>query len=416
MKKQGYIVVLVLTFVIEAVFCIGLLGKIEKSSQDTVAVNECLKSVEENFGNESLYIKSVDYVLIDDSGDVIYRTREGLSESINDAIRNSETILDITDGDEAIAKMIIHDDSYITIASYKTSLIRAILIISLVQIIIMVIFYLDIRKKILDPFANMEKFAARVAGGDLDVPLDIDRQRAFGSFSEAFDLMRTEIRSARASEKKANDDKKEMVAKLSHDIKTPVASIKSTSEIGYELASDPKIKEYFNLINVKSDQITVLVDNLFTSSVNDVTEIPVSPSKYDSNILYDLIRNSDHLKRVSSYEIPHCNIYADRLRLQQVLDNVFMNSYKYADTDIEVSATVDGDHLRVKIRDHGHGVKDEELPLLKNKYQRGENASSKDGAGLGLYLADYFMQNMEGMLLIDNEDDGLAVTLCIRTI
>ena len=416
MKRQGYIVALVLTFVIEVVLCFCFLGKIDQTAQDPVVVNECLKSVEVNYGEPSEYKTNIDYVVIDNDGTVVFKTREGLSESINDAVKNSDTILDITSDDQVIAKMIVHDDSFTAIKRYKDNILWIVLIISFVQLIIGIVFYLDIKKKILDPFRKMQDFAGRIACGDLDVPLAVDKQHVFGDFTEAFDLMRSELKSARAAEKKANDDKKEMVAKLSHDIKTPVASIKSTSEIGYELSQESKLKEYFNLINIKADQITVLVGNLFESSVNDITEITVSPSDFDSNILNDMIRNSDHLKRATDFKIPSCRIFADKLRLQQAFDNIFMNSYKYADTDIEVTAWTDDEYLRIKVRDKGPGVKADELPLMKNKYSRGENASDKDGAGLGLYLANYFMENMNGRLLLENADPGLAVIFCIRTI
>jgi len=416
MKQKRYIFVLIIAFVLEAVLCLYFLGKMEEVKNDPVMINECLKSVEVNYGNPSEYVTGIDYVVVDNDGNIVFKTRDGLSESINDAVRSGETILDITSGDQTIGKMLIHDDTMSCVREYRNRIAITVVMMSLVQITVLIVFYLSIKRKILDPFDNMKAFAARVACGDLDFPLTIDRKHVFGSFTEAFDLMRSEIRSARISEKKANDDKKEMVAKLSHDIKTPIASIKSTSEIGYELASESRIKEYFNLINVKSDQITVLVDNLFNSSVNDITEIPVEPDKYDSSILYDLIRNSDHLGKAGDFTVPSCNIYADKIRLQQALDNLFMNSYKYADTPIDVSVIRDTDYLKVKIKDHGQGVSDEELPLLKNKYERGANASDKDGAGLGLYLTNYFMEHMEGKLILENEDDGFAAILCIRTI
>ena len=282
--------------------------------------------------------------------------------------------------------------------------------------VIIIVYYRHIKKTVTDPFLKMNDFAVRVAGGDLDLPLDVDRNHVFGEFTEAFDLMRSELKKARASEKKANDDKKELVAKLSHDIKTPVASIKSASEIGYELSKDDKTKEYFNQINVKADQITVLVENLFTASVAEETEISVSPSDYDSSILDGIIRTSDHLKKAGDFMVPQCRIYVDRLRIAQVFDNIFMNSYKYADTPIEVSTELTDMYLKVRIADRGPGVKDEEIGLLKEKYKRGEGSTGKDGAGLGLYISDGFMNAMEGRLILQNLHPGFAVTVYIRIV
>ncbi len=109
-------------------------------------------------------------------------------------------------------------------------------------------------------------------------------------------------------------------------------------------------------------------------------------------------------------------IFVDKLRIQQVFDNLFMNSYKYADTDIEVSCELVDDYLKVSIRDKGPGVAENELPLLREKYKRGSNCEGKDGAGLGLYLTDYFIRQMDGKLDIINAHPGLNVSVFIRTI
>lgn len=415
MKSTRYIVALVITFILEAVLCFYFLGKMDIGDNDPVKINECLKSVETNYGDESSYITSVDYSVLDADGNVVFTTRSGLSESVNDAVKNSDPVLDI-ELDGKPGKMIVHNDTQEKMASCKKDISVTIISLTAVQLIVVLSYFVYLRNNISVPFIRMNEFASRVAEGDLDVPLYMDKKHVFGSFTEAFDIMRTELKKARNAEKKANDDKKEMVAKLSHDIKTPIASIKSTSEIGYELASDEKIKDYFNLINVKSDQITLLVDNLFNSSVNDVTEIPVEPSNYDSSILNDMIRNADHLRKAGEFNIPSCTVYADKVRLQQSLDNIFMNSYKYADTPIIVDAVIDKEYLKITISDEGPGVTEEELPLLKNKYERGSNAADKDGAGLGLYLTNYFMEHMEGKLILDNKDKGFAASLWLRTI
>jgi signal transduction histidine kinase len=228
--------------------------------------------------------------------------------------------------------------------------------------------------------------------------------------------MRTEIKKSRAAEKAANDAKKEMVAKLSHDIKTPVASIKSASEFGYELAKDEKVKERFNLINFKADELTVLVDNLFQSSVHDATEIAVNPRENDSSSVRAAILHADYLKRAGSFTIPECKVFTDKLRLQQAFDNVFINSYKYADTKIQVDAKLEGEYLKVAVRDFGPGVTEEEVAVLKEKYKRGKNSEGKEGAGIGLYLTSYFMKEMDGEILITNEDPGLQVLFLIRTV
>ena len=63
---------------------------------------------------------------------------------------------------------------------------------------------------------------------------------------------------------------------------------------------------------------------------------------------------------------------------------------------------------------HCRGVEEDELPLVTEKYMRGKNASDKDGAGLGLYISDYFMKEMDGELKIENGEKGLKVTVKVK--
>lgn len=414
MKKSPFIIVLILIFIAEALMCYFMVTRIKDIKTDPVKVNECMYSISMNYGDTSKYNTQLDYVVIDNDENLIYKTRDGLSETINEAIKTRGLILDLTVDGEVVGKVIFDYSMDQQLEEVKKNIIVVFVSVGVLQVIIVVAWYIYIEMKVVKPFKKLNSFATRVAEGNLDLPLTMDKGHVFGEFTEAFDLMRTELKKARAAEKKASDDKKEMVAKLSHDIKTPVASIKSTSEIGFEVTKEERTKEMFNVINVKTDQIKSLVDNLFNSSVQDVTEIAVNPGNYESADIPSLIKNSDYMNRAGSFVIPECTVYMDKLRLQQVFDNIFMNSYKYADTDITVNAEMSDEYLIIRIADEGPGVKDEEVPLLKEKYKRGCNSGDKDGAGLGLYLTNYFMEKMDGKLNLRNLEKGFEVAVYLR--
>ncbi|MCR4840236.1 MAG: hypothetical protein K5848_01705 [Lachnospiraceae bacterium] len=418
--KRSFVILIVLSFVAELAISLTLIGKMEDVKQDTVTINECVHSVADNYGNLSAYSTKLEYVLLTPDGSVEYQNGEGLSKSLNEAVKNGDTIVDLVIGGETYGKLIFKNQTKEIIKEYRKELTVTIIIISAVQLLIVISYFIYLRLTIIRPFEKLDAFAVRVAGGNLDTPLELDRKHIFGSFTEAFDLMRSELKKARAAEKRAMDEKKEMVAKLSHDIKTPVASIKSTSELGYELAGDERSREKFNLINAKSDQITALVTNLFNSSINDITEIEVNPSEQPSSIIAELVENADYRRRAGAFAVPACRIFADRMRLLQTFDNLFMNSYKYADTDISVTVSRerfdDTEYLVVCIADAGPGVTDEELPLLKEKYMRGGNKTDKDGAGLGLYLANYYIEKMNGRLVLENLEPGFAAKVYLRII
>ena len=416
MKKSPFIIILFLIFIAEALMCYFMVTRIKDLKTDPVKVNECMYSISLNYGDSSKYTNQLDYVIIDNDEKLVYKTRDGLSETINDAIKSRGLILDLVVDGEAAGKVIFDYSMDQQLEEVKRNIVILFVAVGVLQVVIVVAWYVYIDMKVIKPFKKLNSFATRVAEGNLDLPLTMDKGHVFGEFTESFDLMRTELKKARAAEKKASDDKKEMVAKLSHDIKTPVASIKSTSEIGFEVTKAERTKEMFNVINVKTDQIKSLVDNLFNSSVQDVTEIAVNPGAYESDYVTTLIKNSDYMNRAGGFTMPDCTVYMDKLRMQQVFDNIFMNSYKYADTAMKVSSELKDEYLVIRISDEGPGVKPEELPLLKEKYKRGSNSENKDGAGLGLYLANYFMEKMDGKLELKNLEKGLEAVVYLRCV
>lgn len=271
-----------------------------------------------------------------------------------------------------------------------------------------------IERGIFIPFRKLQQFAHRIAAGSLDIPLEMDRHNLFGAFTEGFDLMRVELRRARENEYRANLSKKELVASLSHDIKTPVASIMSAMDIMMVTATCEKEKQRIASINVKLEQINALVTNMFHATLEELHALQVAPKEMQSTELVDFIRNADYENRTIPFSIPDCIILADSLRLQQVLDNIIVNSYKYANTDILVDARIEGGYLIIAVQDFGAGVPEEEIPLIINKFYRGKNAENSNGYGLGLYISNYFMGEMKGKLLCKNRDEGFTVTLMLR--
>ena len=131
----------------------------------------------------------------------------------------------------------------------------------------------------------------------------------------------------------------------------------------------------------------------------------------NSSELFEMLESADYFDYSDIPEIPECLIVADKLRLQQVFDNLFANSYKYANTQIDVSLSLTDDRLGITTEDYGGGVPENELPVLKEKFKRGSNSETIDGAGLGLYISDYFMKEMQGELVLENGSHGLRTTV-----
>ena len=179
------------------------------------------------------------------------------------------------------------------------------------------------------------------------------------------------------------------------------------------VCSNEKEKANYTHIIGKADQINTLVTNLFTATLEELQQITVIPTNIDSKQVKILIENADYMHRAAVFDMPECLVFADSLRLQQVFDNIFANSYKYAKTEIIVTAQKADNYIVISIEDYGGGVPTEELPVLKEKFKRGSNAKNTEGAGLGLYISDYFMREMQGELNIENGEHGLKVTVTL---
>lgn len=416
MKKHLFLICALMVLAAEIIAVAVFATQPPSRGQDTVAVNEVVQTVTRDFNalDKHKNLTQLDYVVLDCGGNMLYRTREGLSESVNSAVAHRDTVLDITIDDSVVGRVVIFNDEAVALQAQRRTVITVISVAIALQCVICMGYGTYMHLTIVRPFRKLKGFAERVAGGNLDIPLEMDRQNLFGAFTESFDIMRSELKKARLAEAQAQQSKKELVAKLSHDIKTPVASIKAVSEVGLAVTKSGKDRANYVQIIGKADQINTLVTNLFTATLEELQQLTVTPENIESRRVKAMLGNADYLNRASVPDMPDCLIYADGLRLQQVFDNIFANAYKYAKTEIAVAVSQTENHILVEIEDFGGGVPAEELPALKEKFKRGSNAENIEGAGLGLYISDYFMKEMDGELSIENGEHGLKVTVALR--
>ncbi|OZV13970.1 hypothetical protein CIW83_00615 [Tissierella sp. P1] len=386
---------------------------------DTVVVNDITQSLAKQWDNlDKLDLPclkyGLDYVVLDNKGNFIGATREGLNENINSAVNNRDTIVDILLDTKVLGKLIIYNNTNELWKQHRDNLLMTSLLIVTSTTLFWLAYGMYIDRTIFRPFRKLQAFARHVAAGELDMPLEMDEGNIFGAFTESFDLMREELAKARENERKASQSKKELVASLSHDIKTPVASIKAVSEIMIVKSNSEEDKKQLGIINSKADQINILINNIFNATLEELQELKVIAGEIWSTELYDLIKNADYNNRAIVSIIPECIVSVDRLRLLQVIDNIISNSYKYADTSINIIGNIKGQYLELEFKDYGLGIPSEEAPLLFNKFYRGKNSIGKSGTGLGLYISKYLMNKMQGDIEYKATDSGFVLILKLR--
>ena len=363
-----------------------------------------------------------EYVILDINGNVIYDNRSDRSEAITveTAMQRRYSYTYITENNQITGSVVLTDSNK-RFDRLRTNIITVYCVCGFILIGAVTALGVYIRKTIILPFAKMKDFASYVAAGDLDRPLEMDKGNMFGAFSESFDIMREELKASGARELSLQKKERELIASLSHDLKTPVTGIKLTSELmaaifsqneGQEITVTEDMTEKMNNIYKRADEIGVLVNNLFSSTLEDLGEFKVECSDENSAVIAEIVSKYDDRGLVRISEIPQVIVHIDKLRLSQVIGNIISNSYKYAETPIDIYFRLDESFLEVSISDSGSGVSEDEIELITNKFYRGKQHGDKEGSGLGLYIARILMDKMGGELSVRNEN-GLCVTLLI---
>lgn len=396
--------------------CIGIffLAGRHRYLPDLVLQNDISETVRENMDGLDVLAESfpgTEIYVFDRDGFCVYP--DGAELTLTDARSKGVLCLAITDGDRFLGTAAIPDPAFSEYSKAFDRLMLAAVILLFVMISAAAGFFLYIRRNVLLPFRRMKDFAGRIAYGELDEPLKMERNNMFGAFTESFDIMREELKASKARETALKIKEKELVAALSHDLKTPITGINIICDVLSVKLTDEYVLGKVEGIQKKTRQMELLVSDLLTASLDDLGELTVSCTDESSALLRDIVKTADPRSLVRESPVPECMIRIDRNRVQQVIGNIIGNSYKYADTPIDATYSVSGDYLKMSLSDHGRGVPADELDLITNKFYRGKNVkeSGIDGSGLGLYIAAAIMEKMNGELVCSSKGEGLTVTL-----
>ncbi|MDR1799480.1 MAG: HAMP domain-containing histidine kinase [Bifidobacteriaceae bacterium] len=415
MKTRRYAVALAVVVAAVAVVVAVLIPRLPGTRVDLPAINDVTQTLLADFdhlGTPGYSLPATegagDYSVLAPDGALLASTGpvggSGPAATLSEALARGDTVVDLVDptSGAVLARVAFVNTTEADLAAHVTRL-RLVVLAGLAATgAVCGLFLWRAHRRLIKPFHDMQGFAQRVALGDLEAPLLMDRGGAFGAFTESFDLMRTELAAARERERRAEVSKKELVASLSHDIKTPVASIRAVAELMAAQATNQAARERLETVTAKADQIDTLVSNLFNATLEDLTQLRVEPVPVAASEIGQLIREADARGLVGPFTLPDCLVLADPLRTAQVIDNLMSNSYKYAGTPLAIQSAIEGGQLVVQLADQGPGVPADELPLLAQKFYRGSAAAGQPGAGLGLHLANYFMTAMGGSLTLAN--------------
>ena len=227
-------------------------------------------------------------------------------------------------------------------------------------------------------------------------------------------------------QKKLDNMRKEFVANVSHEMRTPLTTIKSYTEtlMFGALEDEAVAMDFLNIINTETDRMSFLVRDLLQLSRFDNEQVKLDLGKvYINELISENVRqnkiHADNKNQKLIMELwPDNDTYvvADRDRANQVINNITTNAIKYSHegATIRIYVTEDKRYYKISVEDNGMGISKEDLPRVFERFYRVDKARSRSmgGTGLGLAIAKEIMESHEGKLTAESEyGKGTTMTM-----
>ncbi len=247
----------------------------------------------------------------------------------------------------------------------------------------------------------MAEGVRQIRDGNLTHRIDYDGQDEFEPVCEDFNEMAQRLRASVERTQKEEESRKELLASISHDIRSPLTSIRAYVEGLLDGVADTKEKQgtYLSTIQKKTMEIDQMVRKLFLFSKMELGEYPYAPERQNAVAeIADFVAASREEYGQRGLEITlglmpdQAWIEADPTYFRSILTNLLDNSAKYKDKErgkVCISGQISGRELRLYVDDDGPGVPEEALPKLFDVFYRNDPSRKNPNQGSGLGLAIY---------------------------
>jgi len=275
-----------------------------------------------------------------------------------------------------------------TIVILKNQLIIVTTIVLLLSFIIG--FYIS--KKLSDPITSLNKAAKRLASGDYKVEFDNN------SDIEEIDELANTLNSAKDALSQNDKLRRELMANVSHDLKTPLTMIKAYAEMVRDISYKDKIKreENLDIIIEEVDRLNLLVGDILDLSKMQSNIAKLEKEEFDLVELINTILNRYKIYTVTENYIfnfitnrDKIMIYADKKKIEQVIYNLVNNAINYTgdNNTVTVKVTESRKDVKVEIIDTGKGIKKEDINHIWDKYYKSDKKHKRNMIGTGLGLS-----------------------------
>lgn len=366
---------------------------------------------------------STDIKIMNRQGDVLFQSSSHISSDSNTAVSLPPSEFDILSTDGQLYNVEMRSHSNLTNHILRTILISVGLgVLTLLALIIIWTWYIS--RTILLPLREVYRATEEVREGNLDYPLPYKKKDEIGRFISGFHAMRLHLKQLKEEQKQYEESRTQLIANISHDLRTPLSSIKGYVE-GLEdgvANTEEKRNKYYQVIRSKTNQLDRLIEDLFQLSRIELQKLPLHPELIDSEAFFQHVSEELKIemeeKRVgfsAPDHFPSVTLSIDPERVVQVTTNLIDNAVTYGAEHVEMKAQLSGsDTFQLSIIDDGPGLEEDEFEKIFHQFYRGEKSRSQEhgGSGLGLAISKSIIEQHNGRLTVQSKvNQGSTFTI-----
>lgn len=355
------------------------------------------------------------------------------SESVENELKDSAAkIMNKEMFEQLVSSFTIHRNEFILL--FIADGIFCIVIL----LIVSQIFTKKLTKHIMDPLNALTESANRIQANDLSERIEYTGDQEFENVCSTFNDMQEHILTEQEKNRAYEKARADMIAGISHDLKTPLTAVKGTIKglIDGVAVSPQQQNKFLHVAYKRTNDMDILLNRLFYLSKLETGNMPMSPKIISVNkFICNYIRTKEEIININEEgadvskesacsgqekiicDVPEADmrVYADTEQLYRIFDNLYENSRKYAQTQplvVKIKAYAADDSVYIDFKDNGVGVPEEKMPYIFDEFYRGDESRNKEnGNGLGLYIVKYLIEAMGGSVSARNEE-GFVV--CIK--
>ncbi|OGD35769.1 hypothetical protein A2V94_05395 [Candidatus Atribacteria bacterium RBG_16_35_8] len=330
--------------------------------------------------------------------------------------------LDFLFSDESKGEALIVCDVTSTLenlAQFRYSVFIILILFLVAIVIISTITTYILSKNIVKPLTQLENAALQIRKGNYDFKINTTAKDEIGDLSRTFEETRKQLKETEKIKRKYDNNRNELISNISHDLKTPITTIKGYIEgiIDGIPSSKEKKDKYLQTIYQNTVNMESLINELFLLSELELKELPLNFVPIDikayltdcvEELKFYLAEKEITLKFDADYHEQEM-VYADREKIKRVILNIINNAVNHKasiDPAITIKLTEKKEEAQIEIRDNGQGIPEKSLNNIFERFYKADKARSANssGTGLGLYIAKEIVMSHEGRIWAKSQE------------